>query len=252
VTALLAAALELMAHGWQVFPCDWRAGDHEKAPLLPSPGYHLATSDPEQIRTWWSRWPKALIGARVPDSMLVIDLDPRNGGSLAELESLTGALPPTLTAWSGRGDGGHHLYYMRPAGPVTSTRLPKGIDLKANGYCIVPPSIHPATGMPYRWEGREAAEVPNGLLNLLKPKPAPAASGAAYAPTTGALAGLLRTVAQAGEGNRNRALYWAACRVVEEGYPAQALEALAMAARHVGLTDREITRTLDSAQGVRA
>jgi Bifunctional DNA primase/polymerase, N-terminal len=70
--------------------------------------------DPDQIKAWWIRWPNATIGARVPESLLVIDVDPRNGGSLAELESLTGPLPATLTAWSGRDDGGRHLYFRRP------------------------------------------------------------------------------------------------------------------------------------------
>jgi hypothetical protein len=43
-----------------------------------------------------------MIGARVPDSLLVIDIDPRNGGSLEALTNQVGALPETLTAWSGR------------------------------------------------------------------------------------------------------------------------------------------------------
>jgi hypothetical protein len=107
--------------------------------------------DPDQIKLWWTKWPNAMIGAAVPESLLVIDIDPRNGGSLQALTDLVGALPETLTAWSGRNDCGHHLYFLRPPGPLTSTRLPEGIDLKINGYCIVPPSIHPATGLPYRW-----------------------------------------------------------------------------------------------------
>ena len=114
-----------------------------------------------------------MIGARVPESLLVVDVDPRNGGNLAELELFTGPLPPTLTAWSGRNDGGRHLYFLRPAGPITSTRLPDGIDLKANGYCIVPPSIHPATGQPYRWEQHPVAAIPPRLRALLLPPPRP-------------------------------------------------------------------------------
>lgn len=37
---------------------------------------------------------------------------------------------------------------LRPAGPLTSTRLPKGIDLKVNGYCIVPPRHSPGDRAP--------------------------------------------------------------------------------------------------------
>lgn len=52
-----------------------------------------------------------MIGAPVPEALLVIDVDPRNGGKLAELQLLTGRLPTTLTVWSGRNDGGRHLYF---------------------------------------------------------------------------------------------------------------------------------------------
>jgi hypothetical protein len=107
---LLAAALDLAAHGWAMFPCKWR-GKNAKAPLTTN-GHLDASRDPGQITAGWTRWPSAMIGAPVPESLLVVDIDPRNGGSLAELESLTGPLPASLTAWSGRNDGGRHLYYL--------------------------------------------------------------------------------------------------------------------------------------------
>jgi hypothetical protein len=248
---LLAAALDLAAQGWAVFPCKW-TGPHAKAPMTVN-GHRNATTDPDKIKLWWDKWPRAMIGAPVPEPLLVIDVDPRNGGSLQELERLTGPLPETLIVWSGRNDGGQHLYFLRPPGRLTSTRLPEGLDLKVNGYCIVPPSIHPATGMPYRWEEHSIAAVPNGLLNLLKPKPAPAASAEAYqTPTKGALAGILRKVIQTQPSNRNKVLHWAACRLVEKNYPPAAYDALAEAARHTGLDDREISRTIASARGVLA
>jgi len=158
-----AAALEVAAAAWEVFPCKW-TGPYAKAPMTIN-GHLNATTDPDKIKIWWTKWPNAMIGAKVPDSLLVIDLDPRNGGDLEKLVALVGDLPPTLTVWSGRNDGGRHLYFLRPYGPLTSTRLPQGIDLKVNGYCIVPPSIHPATGLPYRWESREPAALPYSFRN---------------------------------------------------------------------------------------
>jgi hypothetical protein len=92
---MLPAALELTAQGWAPFPCKWR-GEHAKAPLTIN-GFHDASGDPDQICAWWTRWPQAMIGAPVRESLLVIDLDPRHGGNVAELESLTGPLPATLT-----------------------------------------------------------------------------------------------------------------------------------------------------------
>ena len=55
-------------------------------------------------------------------------------------------------------------------------------------------------------------------------------------------------VAGRGEGERNRGLFWAACRLAENGVsPADALDALSAAAQSAGLGDREITTTVRSA-----
>ena len=55
-------------------------------------------------------------------------------------------------------------------------------------------------------------------------------------------------VAGRGEGERNRGLFWAACRLAENGVsPAEALDALGAAAQSAGLGDREITTTVRSA-----
>ncbi|MEP7021165.1 MAG: bifunctional DNA primase/polymerase [Pseudonocardiales bacterium] len=152
-TWLLDAALDLAAAGWRVFPCR-PSGPAAKAPLLPAPGHHLASTDTDRIIQWWTQWPTAMIGAPVPLGLLALDIDPRNGGTLDALEDVLGPLPETSMVLSGRGDGGMHLYYLRPPGVLVSTRLPAGVDLKLSGYCIVPPSIHPASGMPYTWGAR--------------------------------------------------------------------------------------------------
>jgi hypothetical protein len=179
----------------------------------------------------------------------VIDIDPRNGGDLAELESLTGPLPTTLTVWSGRNDGGRHLYFLRPLGSLTSTKLPQGIDLKVNGYCIAPPSIHPATGQPYQWGNhpiaRLVAPVPYKLRELLRPTPRPVT----VHPDNGDNgAGLIRAVAEAMEGTRNDILYWAARRARDEGILDQIADDLIAAAVSAGETETNARRTVASAR----
>jgi hypothetical protein len=214
---------------WEVFPCK----PHDpggKAPLTRN-GHLDATMDPDQIKAWWIRWPNAMIGARVPESLLVIDVDPRNGGSLAELESLTGPLPATLTAWSGRDDGGRHLYFRRPAGPLTSTKLPDGIDLKINGYCVLPPSIHPATGQPYRWEERPVVAPPHALRELLRPTPRPASL---HRGNGGNGSGLVRTVAEAPESKRHNVLVWASFGASDDGILDEIADELVAAAVAAG------------------
>lgn len=250
-TAMLDAALDLARAGWEIFPCIPR-GAFAKAPYKdPALGLehgHLhATSDPKTIKRWWRRWPNAMIGARVPRTMLVIDIDPRKGGDLAELIKLVGQLPPTLSVWSGRNDGGHHLYFRVPVDlETTSTRLPKGIDLKkgGKGYCIVPPSIHPVTGQPYRWELHEPAILPYRLRELLTPPPKPIYRAGAAGNANGA--GLIRTVAETKEGGRHDVLVWAAGRAVKDGILDQVEEELVAASVSTGYPERDARRTIDS------
>jgi hypothetical protein len=61
------------------------------------------------------------------------------------------------------------------------------------------------------------------------------------------LDGLVRTVLEAEEGNRNAALYWAARCAYDDGYSDDDLAALRDAALTAGLTEQETDRTLTSA-----
>lgn len=243
MTEMLSAALDLAASGWAVFPCKW-CGEDAKAPLT-SHGHRDASRDPDVIRAWWTRWPDAVIGAPVPDPFLVVDVDPRNGDGLVELEKLVGPLPETLTVWSGRGDGGRHLYFRRPHGPLTSTRLPAGIDLKANGYCIVPPSIHPASGQPYTWDQRPALPLPTRLRELIRPRTTHVRR--TYG-TSGGGNNLVRWVENLDGGNRNDGLFWAATRAFEAGQLDTIADDLVRAAVGTGLSEIEARRTVASAR----
>jgi hypothetical protein len=244
---MIAAALELAAAGWEIFPCKWWAGPAAKAPLTVN-GHHDATTNPDKIKAWWGKWPKAMIGAAVPAWLVVLDIDPRHGGSLETLEQASGPLPITLTVWSGRNDGGRHLYFQRPLGPLTSTRLPAGVDLKVGGrgYCIMPPSIHPTTNQPYRGESGEPAIMPHRLQELLTPPSPKPIYRHSNSPASGA--GLLRRVATAEEGNRNKTLFWAACRAVEDGLIDQIEDELVAAAISAGETETKARRTVASAR----
>lgn len=223
VDDLCAEALALAACGWAVFPC-LECGPRAKAPYT-AHGHHEATTDPGQIRQWWSRWPRAMIGAPVPPGLLVLDLDPRNGGRLDALPPL----PVTLTAWSGRGDGGRHFYFTRPPGTFTSTRLPPGWDLKASGYCILPPSLHPATGQPYRWDEHDPVPLPAAVRDLLRP-PVAVRQPFRQPAATGDGRQLVDFVARQEHGNINDALYWAARKAALEGILTGALAAALVAA----------------------
>lgn len=238
------AALSLAEGGWSVFPCQSH-GDRAKAPLT-NRGFKDASTDPEQIRSWWSRWPDALIGAALPMHLIVLDLDPRHGGTMANLETVLGPLPPTLTVWSGRNDNGCHLYYYRPPGELTQTILPEGVDLRIGSrhYLIMPPSRHPATGLPYRWQEHPVSH----LTPLAASKLRRTTRVASHRPANpdAVRNGLLAFVAGAPAGERNRRLFWAACRASESG-DADLYPYLKTAALNAGLTAQEIDRTIRSA-----
>ena len=57
-----------------------------------------------------------MIGAPVPDTLLVIDIDPRNGGSIDALERWSVSYHPPSQPGPAGCDGGQHLYYLRPLG----------------------------------------------------------------------------------------------------------------------------------------
>jgi hypothetical protein len=250
-TPLLTAALDLARRGWQVLPCH-PTGTRAKAPiarLVPN-GHRGATRSPAVIREWWTRCPTAMIGICVDPRLVIIDIDPRNGGAISAIEALTGCeITGTRTVWSGRGDGGRHLYYWRPDGPLTAHRLPVGVDLKTSGYVIAPPSIHPATGQPYIWDDQPLNRMPPDLLALLAaPAPVKPAGHGTTSPGRGPT-GLIEFVAAQPWGNINNGLHWAACRAVEHGWLDNTLsEELAAAAVAAGETDSAARRTIRSAE----
>lgn len=169
---MLAAALEYATHNWPVFPL------RGKVPAIAgSRGVLDGTTDLGTVAVWWSgRYAGHNIGGRVPESMIVIDVDPRHGGteSLGILEDRHGPLPQTLTTLSGRGDGGRHLFFRRPAGKLSDRRLGCGIDLKtSSGYVVLPPSIHPDSGKPYERIEAPVAAPPAWLVELLRPERRP-------------------------------------------------------------------------------
>ena len=248
--AMINAALELAALDWPVFPCREEPGEKAKSPYTPN-GFHDASTDPELIKRWWDYKPNALIGVPVPPGVIVLDIDPRSGGSRDALETWTGTLPATLTTWSGRNDGGQHLWFYRPGGDLTGRKLKKmGIDIRDGGrhYVIAPPSLHPDTGQPYRWENWDGpiAWMPWRLHELLKPEPQMFPKFDSNGSDD--FSQLLNWVATTEEGGRNEHLFFAACRLAEKQALDANEEALTAAAMSTGLGEQEIRTTITSAR----
>lgn len=200
-----------------------------------------ATTDPTTVGEWLARWPWCNWGVRPPVGVLVLDVDPRNGGDveLAALEEKNGKLPATLTARTG--SGGLHIW-LSYNGP-TRGKLCTGVDVKTNtGYLVAPPSVHMAGGT-YEWiDQQPAAYAPAWVKAIMNPpirRFAPRPGGGSIEPLVQFVLG-----AGTGDGERNNRLYWACCRAHEKGLDPTPLVDAAVS---LGLTQMAADATARSA-----
>ena len=178
---MLAWALYYAQLGMPVFPC------YGKKPAIAKDdgvqGFYDATTDLQQIQAFWQQYPHANIGYRTDAYHPTLDVDPRHAGdtTLFLLEQAHRALPDTMRAVSGGPDKGQHYYFTSPQPIPNKVDLGSGIDVQAEGsYIMLPPSMHPATGQPYRWDvgPDELAPqpLPDWLLQLCLTGGTPASS----------------------------------------------------------------------------
>lgn len=278
-------ALEYAERGWHVFPCNPLNKrpfvscdlDAEGRKIRGTGGVKKATVDPDQVRDWWQRWPRAMIGTACGPASGVWAIDPDAPKELgapdgranwAMLKAKYGC-PATHTHLT-PGGGQHLLFKWRDDRPITNseeTITGTGINVRGEGgYIIAPPSK--------RHDGRayeiaepldffNFAEAPDWLYEMLRPKRREQAQST-YRPSSSRssahpiarIQGILNRVALTNEGDRNKVLFWGAMRVVEmvvekEVPPSEgdrAFAALFDAGRHAGLAEREIVTTLQSAR----
>jgi Bifunctional DNA primase/polymerase, N-terminal len=248
----LATASTMLATGdIPVFPCT----PGGKQPLT-SHGLHDASTDLVTVRSWWHRWPDANIGmpTGAASGVDVVDVDVHSGGNgFAAFERARSAGLAEGWAWLVRTpSGGVHAYYLR--GLVEEQRswqVPsQHVDFRGDGgYIIAPPSRVEGGSYELITVGQHrATPVDAAALRafLEPPRPTrPPASLPAMGSRPDKLAGW---VASRPEGARNHGLFWAACRMVEEGHPFDSTASLlGDAARSAGLSDQEAITTIRSA-----
>jgi hypothetical protein len=132
--------------------CDQKPGKHPLPFGRFKSGVHTATDDASALHEVIDAHPDMNIAIAVPDGMIVIDVDPRNGGDyqLDDIEAKNGKFPDTWDQLTG--GGGRHLCYQVQQGMKFAGKLAPGIDIKqGGGYIMVEPSLH-ESGQVYGWE----------------------------------------------------------------------------------------------------
>jgi len=188
----LYAALQYAERGWPLFPCRWK-GERRKRPLTER-GFHAATIDKVQIREWWRRWPRALIGIPTGRAIgaVVLDVDVKRpeANGFDTLDALGLAILPE-TPMAHTVSGGLHIYFAPPdhieIGCTEGEKgrgIGRGLDWRGAGGYIIAPS--PGSG--YEWDPHwnfdtvPLAPVPAALLPR---EPERLASTRPIRPTTG-------------------------------------------------------------------
>jgi hypothetical protein len=231
-------------------PCDGSRGKHPCGRWSRD-----STNDPGEILAALSRGLRNLGIDCGRSGFLVVDED-RPGAFAEYAASLGEEIPVTFAVRTGKGT---HFYLLQPEGePLGNGRgklSGQGIDIRGKGgFTVAPGSVH-QTGALYTPADPSVplAFAPGWLVAALRAappalgRPAPQRPGFGY----GRLRGVVATVLDAKEGERNCVLYWASCRLAEMISDGQldesdAVDILTRAGEAAGLGSAEVAATVAS------
>ena len=157
MTSLIDAALACVAKGIPIFPVG--AGKEGKAPFTEN-GFHDASRDPEKIRAWWTKYPRAKIGMPCgrASGIIVVDID-CHPGKPSGFEHLPNwaELSDYIVKTAG---GGRHLYFADDGKTSIAHPFP-GVEVRGEGHYVI-------------LAGSPGYEIERGDLNVENLKPVPA------------------------------------------------------------------------------
>lgn len=168
-TEMLNWALKYQNMGMSVIPVNRK----DKKPFFKWEQYQKERAVPEQIKSWWTQWPDAMIAVVTgPISGIVgIDLDTQEA-----IDKINELLPDNLTIPAAKTPGGGlHFFFLYSAGLRNSN---DGlIHVRAEGgYIVLPPSKR-FDGVSYAWVDPSLAldpamltEVPAMVLTYIRSK----------------------------------------------------------------------------------
>lgn len=244
-SAALAHALHLARRNTVCFPCR-----EDKRPTCPH-GLKDATVNEARLKELWRQFPGTLVGVPAGDKFVVLDLDLQHTEARDWYEANQPHLPVTRTHVSR--SGGRHLFFQPHVDfKCSAGKIAHGVDTRgAGGYII----WWPANGFDVQ-HAQVLAPVPDWIAaspnpptnNVVPFPPQPSSLNKYHAK----LAGVLRTIATAREGERNQIAFWGACRLAEMVAAGELSRDHAMAlaleaASRTGLPRMEALRTAQSA-----
>lgn len=252
---LAEAARRYASLGIPVFPCV----PGGKQPLTPT-GFHDASASRAVVEQWWRRTPEANIGlpTGVAVGVVVVDVDVHDSGS--GYAAFDHAHRKGLTqgwGWLVRTpSGGMHAYYPPTGDEQRCWQTPAAhIDFRGDGgYVIAPPSRIEVRGKLTPYEVFAVAEhkptpLDARLLRGFLAPPRPTSKARTPLPPLGTRPErLAKWMAAQPEGGRNQGLFWAACRLVEDGHPIEVtIATVGTAGVQAGLPQAEVESTIVSA-----
>ncbi|GCE18718.1 bifunctional DNA primase/polymerase [Dictyobacter kobayashii] len=153
VYRLQDAAWNYAHSGWRVLPLYGLNADGTCAcgqVQCPAAGQHswlgtgvrLATTDLGTIQRWWEQAEQANVGVATGDGLLVIEVDPLEGGFLEHFRQLY-AIPETAMIQTERGSWQLYFTYNR-ALTLCTTKNKLGLGIRTyaeDSYVVAPPSV---------------------------------------------------------------------------------------------------------------
>lgn len=180
--AILDAALEYAEAGYAVIPVK----RSDKTPYTEN-GLLDASKDPEVIKKWWKKYPKANVAiacGKVSGNLFAIDVDikpdkNKHGDfSIESWQAQYDRFPETVIQKTGSGGLHYFFKYDKIADFKNKVEAIPAVDIRGDGaYVVVSPSVY-ENGRTYEWEHgvsiadkEEVAEANDSVIKLLELHP---------------------------------------------------------------------------------
>ena len=184
-------------------------GNVKKKPLIAWTEFQKRLASTDEIKRWWTKDPRALIGAVTGNLSNICVADTDKPEALTRFsEFLTISRIPT----SNTPRPGNHFFFRPPANCPGGNSTPLGLDFRGqNSLVILPPSVN-CQGKPYLW-------IPGLSLDDVEPPPLPEAyiefirSNSLGSKTSGFEGQMFQ------DGNRDNSLFHVALHLIKGGMP---------------------------------